>query len=187
MRKKVVIGMILLGTILFSYWLIAPSSADNQPINGLNPDLPSENPAISSGISTDSTIELRFDNDPQKTAASELEIDEAVICLDVKDRQPVTQITKFTSDVGTVFCWARVLNGDGKKVKFIWQIGEDTYPSDWIEVKSNKFRIWCPKQINRKMSGNARVDISDETGKILRTVEFEIILRKVSALRTRTG
>ena len=131
----------------------------------------------------DSIMELRFNNksNPRDKAIS---IEKAVLCLDVKSRNYVTEMSRFTSDVGTIYCWARIINGDRQKIRFIWQVGNNISPSPWLDVNSDKFRIWCPKYIDPKASGEGTVDIVDGTGRLLKRLQFEVVRLKKPAYRS---
>ena len=78
-----------------------------------------------------------------------------------------------------------LLNGEGRKIRYIWYLGDSITASQWLSVNSNKFRAWCPKNIDNKMLGPAHVDIVDENGRILRTLEFEIVPAKSSKMHAK--
>ncbi|MFH1227771.1 MAG: DUF2914 domain-containing protein [Planctomycetota bacterium] len=134
-------------------------------------------------MGNDSVMELRFNNklDPKDRVIS---VEKSVLCLDVKSRNYVTEMSRFTSDVGTIYCWARIINGDGQKIRFIWQIGNNISPSPWLDVNSDKFRIWCPKYVDSKTSGEGTVDIVDGTGRLLKRLQFEVVRLKKPAYRS---
>lgn len=102
-------------------------------------------------------------------------VDKASVCLDIKDRLPVQECQRINSNAGKIFCWSIFISGEGKKVRYIWYIGEKVSASNWLNITSNRFRAWCPRTIDPKASGQSRVDIVDEQGRILRSIEFEII------------
>lgn len=102
-------------------------------------------------------------------------VEDAVICLDIKDRRPVHESQRVNANVGKIFCWTMLLNGEGKKIRYIWHIGDNVSPSNWLSVTSNRFRAWCPRNIDSRTTGPARVDIVDEQGRILKSIDFEIV------------
>lgn len=171
LNKKVLsIGAIAMGIITLYFLLVGFGN-------------PTEAGEPTEVLSQDSSImELRFNNHPDPKN-SIIIVEKAALCLDVKNRKPVTEMNRFTSDVGTIYCWARILNGEGQKIRFIWKIGETVAPSRWLDVSSNQFRIWCPKSVDRQASGEGSVDIVDNTGRLLKRLEFDIVRIKKTTYR----
>ncbi len=111
-------------------------------------------------------------------------IDKAVICLAVAQQGPAGIIQqKISSSTRKVFCWARILNGRGKKIRYIWYLDGVPYPSRWLYITNDRFRSWCPKYIPRKVQGIVRVEIVDQTGRILKSLETQIRPAKSSVSR----
>jgi hypothetical protein len=170
-NKVLSISAIALGIIALYFLVVGFSSrpADVRPDNAL-------------AQSGDSVMELRFNNqpDPKNTVIT---VEKAALCLDVRNRNPVTEMNRFTSDVNNIYCWARLLNGRGQKIRFIWKVGETVAPSAWLDVSNNQFRVWCPKHVDSKASGEGSVDIVDGTGRLLKRLEFQVVNLKKSAKR----
>ncbi|MFH0888054.1 MAG: DUF2914 domain-containing protein [Planctomycetota bacterium] len=180
-KKIIIIGLVFVVSIFF-YMIIAKTGGPEKPIDLLN-DQNSFEGMNSTDIKEDNLLELQFSNaGVQKSATnpSPIIVDKAVVCLDIRDRMPVQETQRIGSNSGTIFCWSILLNGEGKKIRYIWNIGENVTTSQWLSISSNRFRAWCPKNIDYKMQGHARVDIVDENGRLLKTIEFEIIPARTS-------
>jgi hypothetical protein len=178
-RKKIIIGLIFILSV-FSYLIIAKAGGSEKPTNVLNPQISSEG-LNSTPIKENNLLELEFSNFKESiTKHGSIVVDKAVICLDVRDRMPVQEVQRIASNSGTIFCWAMFLNGEGKKIRYIWYIGDNVTASQWLSITSNRFRAWCPKNIDYKMKGSVHVDIVDENGRLLKTVEFEIVSPQTS-------
>jgi len=169
-NKKTLVVVISVALILvFSYLVIARTS-NSQFI----PGQPGSSPGRENNM-----LELGF-SDVKKPVAgtNSIIVDKALVCLDIKDRLPVQECQRINSNAGKIFCWAIFINGEGKKIRYIWYIGEKVSASNWLNITSNRFRAWCPRNIDPRASGPSRVDIVDEQGRILRSIEFEIIPRQ---------
>ncbi|MDI6732471.1 MAG: DUF2914 domain-containing protein [Planctomycetota bacterium] len=175
-QKKVIIGVFSsLAILVFSYCLIAGNKetpSGEQQHNDKNEDA-----SLSYNENDIMGFELGRANKTtaQERKISPLNVDKAVICLEVRDRMPVQETFRIPSNRDKIFCWALFLNGEGKKIRYIWQIGETVTTSQWLTITSNKYRAWCPKKIDRKTRGHCRVDVVDEQGRILKSLDFEII------------
>lgn len=181
-RKKIIIVGLVFMVSVFSYIIIAKTGGSEKPTDLLN-DQNSLEGMNSTNIKEDNLLELQFSNagvQKSTTNLSSIIVDKAVVCLDIRDRMPVQETQRIGSNSGTIFCWAILLNGEGKKIRYIWYIGENVTTSQWLSISSNRFRAWCPKNIDYKMQGHAHVDIVDENGRLLKTIEFEIIPARTS-------
>ena len=160
----VIISVVIIFT--FSYLVIARTS-NSQSIPGQ---------LGASPVRENNMLELGFSNVNESSAGHNfIIVDKASVCLDIKDRLPVQECQRINSNAGKIFCWSVFINGEGKKVRYIWYIGEKVSASNWLNITSNRFRAWCPRNIDPRVSGPSRVDIVDEQGRILRSIEFEII------------
>ena len=165
-KKTLVIIISVVIIFTFSYLVIARTS-NSQSILG--------QPGLST-VKENNILELGFSDVKAPSAGhNSIIVDKALVCLDIKDRLPVQECQRISSNAGKIFCWAIFINGEGKKVRYIWYIGEKVSASHWLNITSNRFRAWCPRNIDPRASGPSRVDIVDEQGRILKSIEFEII------------
>jgi hypothetical protein len=165
-NKKVLAGIISIALIIIFSCIIITRGHNSQLVLSDQPAAPAREHNV---------LELVFSGSDEQPAQNHIiTVERAVICLDIKDRQPVQECQRVNANAGNIFCWSMLLNGEGKKVRYIWYIGGNVSASSWLTITSNRFRAWCPRNIDPKASGPGRVDIVDEQGRILKSVEFEI-------------
>ncbi|MBI3270223.1 MAG: DUF2914 domain-containing protein [Planctomycetes bacterium] len=104
-------------------------------------------------------------------------VTETAICLEIQNRSPAKRLSSVKLADGKVFCWIRVLGAEGHKVRHVWVLNGKHYPGIWLEIQSPNWRTWGSKRLEKGMEGNARVDIEDESGKVLATLPFQIAAR----------
>ncbi len=104
-------------------------------------------------------------------------IEDAVICLDVKDQIPVGIVSKINVNAGKIYCWGRVINGKGQKIRYIWYLNGKASFSEWQVITSQRFLTWCSQRIERDVQGNGWVEIVNHTGQILARVDFQIVFK----------
>jgi hypothetical protein len=180
-KKMIVISLILI-ILIFSCMIITKTGNSKKQTDQSSPQGLFEG-MNSTNIKDDNLLELQFSNSDIKKVSANLNsiiVDKAVVCLDVHDRMPIQETYRISSNSGTIFCWALLLNGEGKKIRYIWCIDENVTTSQWLSISSNRFRAWCPKNIDYKMQGRAHVDIVDENGRLLKALEFEIVPTRTS-------
>ncbi|MCK5578646.1 MAG: DUF2914 domain-containing protein [Planctomycetes bacterium] len=181
MKKKLVIGtLLILGVLMLSYVMMSTVGfiAETDTLAAIakekNQNL-TPPPLVHNRKSNENIIELNCWNDEWMGSSPTIYVPRAVICLGIKDQMPIGRTTLLASDTNHVFCWAQIANGLGKKIRYIWYLEGQTYASQWIKIDNNRFRTWCKKNINSKSSGSGVVEIVDETGRVLKTVDFNII------------
>ena len=182
--KNIIFGCILiLGVIVLTYLVIgnligAPSQEQPEPDNKKEPINPPEG----------NTLDLKLNHQDNQAVEPEdpaIIVQKAAICLNVKNRMPQGVLKTVTSDIRKIFCWGRILNANRKKVRYIWYLGGKSYPQRWIHITSNRFRTWSCIQINPQMIGPASVEVVDQTGRVLETIDFKVILRAKNYSRIR--
>ena len=109
------------------------------------------------------------------SAYAELTVDEAVSCTSVADRKPEGAASSFPADVGRLFVFSRVKGGaEGASVTHRWIYADKTVAEVKLDVKGSPWRVWSSKGIAPAQSGAWKVDIADDAGKVLKTVEFTV-------------
>src|SRR3989339_613287 len=169
-NNKIWIVIVSLSIIFTCSYLVIALMA-NSPV--------APNPSVSAMAKENNILELGFPGVKEPLAVHHsIIVEKATVCLGVKDRLPVQECQRINSDAGKIFCWSILINGEGKKVRYIWYIGEKVLTSSWLNITSNRLRAWCPRNIDSRIFGQSRVDIVDEQGRILKSIEFEIIPRQ---------
>ncbi len=95
------------------------------------------------------------------------------VCTNVEDRAPVGAGEQFSSSVGELWCFTKVMNADAPTQIFHrWYVGEKMVNEIPINVGSSAWRCWSTKTILPDWSGRCKVEIVTESGDILGEQEF---------------
>lgn len=163
------IGLVFLLTCFVIGKLI---SAPSQDISSEETDLPTARGNI---------VELaRRPDTSSKTGSDQTEhqpivVKDAVICLNIRNQKPVGIVSQITSNVGRIYCWARVVNGQGQKIRYIWHFNRKPSFSQWQMIIAPRYQTWCGHTINPGVRGKCYVEIVNQTGQVLARVDFKII------------
>lgn len=116
-------------------------------------------------------------HDVKAPAASEagLTIEKLAIAPQIENREPVNPGTDFSADVGRLYCYTKVVGAKGEvSIKHLWHFNDKKVDEITLAVKSANFRTRSSKLINPKQTGQWRVDVTDEAGKMLDSISFTI-------------
>lgn len=105
--------------------------------------------------------------------AEQPEIGKAVVAKKVSEREPVAAGTVFNVTDEKVWCWSRIVDGKGTTVKHVYYHNDKKVREISLAVGSNNFRTWSWKNLHG-MTGNWKVEIQDENGKVLHSIAFEV-------------
>ncbi len=109
------------------------------------------------------------------SALAEMSVDEAVVCTSVVDRKPEGTASSFPADVGRVFAFTKIKGGaEGSSVMHRWIHADKTVAEVKIDVKASPYRVWSSKGIAPGQKGAWKVEIADDAGKVMKTVEFTV-------------
>lgn len=107
--------------------------------------------------------------------AAQLEVAESLICQKVAERDCVDPALSFPSQVGTLYCWSRVVGAvDPQEVTHVWYFGEKERARVTLPVRSVAWRTYTSKRIQPHETGTWRVDILGPGGQVLKTISFEV-------------
>lgn len=99
----------------------------------------------------------------------------AAICKDVIEREPVDSDTVFHSDIEKVFCFTKIEGAASPtKIFHVWKYNDQEMAKVELDVRSASWRTWSSKRIISSWTGHWTVEIQDEVGETLKTLEFEI-------------
>lgn len=96
------------------------------------------------------------------------------MCKSVKDRNPESKGASFSTADGKVFCWMRVVNGQGSKVRCVWTLNGKKFEGVWLEIGSPSWRTWASKRLDSSMRGSCKVEIEAEGGGVIGSAAFEV-------------
>ena len=101
---------------------------------------------------------------------------EAQACTAVQDRMPVGTAESFTSDVGQVYVWSKIMGSidPSTVIKHVWYYDGQEKASVELIVKGSNWRTWSSKKIPASWTGDWVVKIVDASGNIIKEVPFKI-------------
>ena len=103
-----------------------------------------------------------------------VEVADAVMCLDVRDRQPVIPGDSFSADVGKVWCWSKIKDGEDTTISHIYYHDGEEKAVVKLGIHSPLFRTYSSKRILPSWTGPWRVDIVDADGAVMKSLDFTI-------------
>jgi hypothetical protein len=103
-----------------------------------------------------------------------IEVADATVCRNVQDRQPVEPGNAFPTDVGKVYCWSKIKDGQNTTIKHIYYYDNKEKAAVELEICSPLFRTYSSKIILPSWTGQWRVDIVDAQGNVLKSLDFTI-------------
>jgi hypothetical protein len=104
-----------------------------------------------------------------------IEVADAVICRDVIEREPVDAGEVFSADVAKVWCWSKIKDGKGTKIKHAYYYEGEQKAVVELAIGAPLWRTYSSKRILSSWTGQWRVDILDEEGQVLKSLEFTIV------------
>lgn len=107
--------------------------------------------------------------------AADLQVEEAVVCTDVVDRQPVDSAVSFPVSTGRLYCYTRIVGAqEATQVAHVWYYGDEERARVTLAVNGSNWRTYSSKLIQAHEIGTWRVEVLDADGNNLETVQFEI-------------
>lgn len=129
-----------------------------------------------SQVRSDQT-ELTAAPSPQPTTAdAELNVLQATVCADIKNRMPVGVDTSFPTSAQRVFVWSEIeAKQIPSKIRHIYYFNGQKISDVVLDVRSANWRTWSLKNISdHRFRGEWRVDITTAGGKVLRRLYFAV-------------
>jgi len=176
--NKPLLGLVIIIAVIFCAYLVIGEI--NQPLEGNGGEINTTN-SFSAGTGDDAVeVTRQVDKEDKDISADKIiYIEESVICLKVENQMPVGTISRIPSDVNRILCWARLVNGKGEKIRYIWYFGGKITTSNWQVITGNRFRSWCPYSVTHGTNtAEGRVDIVNGAGEVLSRINFQVNGRK---------
>ena len=105
-----------------------------------------------------------------------LEVESAAICEDVMDREPVGAGDSFSVSVGKLFCFTKIVGAETDVyITHAWYFGDTERARIILPVNSRSWRTYSSKILQAHEIGPWRVEVLDESGNLLDTVDFEVV------------
>jgi len=142
-----------------------PKSAAQESL----PDQPIQKMANKSSLTVSNGVPL--------TSKEHLKIIEAAACSSVKNRTPQGSGDSFEWSEDKIFIWTRIkCERLPSSIRHIYYFKGEKVNDISLSVRSSHWRTWSYKTIsNKRYIGPWRVDITSNDGKLLDSIEFEII------------
>ena len=107
--------------------------------------------------------------------AADLQVEDAAVCTDVVDRQPVDSGTSFSVSTGRLYCFTRIVGAqDPTQVVHAWYFGDEERARVTLSVGGSNWRTYSSKQLQEHEIGAWRVEVLDADGNLLETVAFDV-------------
>lgn len=90
---------------------------------------------------------------------------------------PIDSVKRISStSVKALYCFTRLVNPSGEEttIKHVWYKDGEVTGEQELPVKSEKWRTYSKKPIDRESVGKWRVEALDGEGRLLKAVEFRI-------------
>ncbi|MFQ5586751.1 MAG: DUF2914 domain-containing protein [Thermodesulfobacteriota bacterium] len=101
-------------------------------------------------------------------------VEAAVVGTGVESLTPIGAAESFPSSVERVYCYSKILDGEGTTITHRWYYGENVVAEVPLAIGSPRFRTYSYKTILPHYAGNWKVEIVSEEGEILETLAFTI-------------
>jgi len=102
-----------------------------------------------------------------------LKVELIAIAIAVEDRQPIGVSDVFADTVGALYCFTEIRGmGESTTVSQVWYYGEKRMAEVKLNVRGYRWRTWSTKVMQAEWTGDWRVDVVSEDGKILKSKDF---------------
>ncbi len=102
-------------------------------------------------------------------------VEDAAIATDVIDLTPQGVSDTFPATISKLYAFTRIVGAEGETmVKHLWFYKDRLMAEVELPVRSPSWRTYSSKNILPSWTGNWRVDITDEDGNLLKSLEFTV-------------
>lgn len=108
------------------------------------------------------------------STAGELTVEVAAVATSVENLIPIGVSDKFSSSVGRLYCYSKIIGGEGQDIKHLWYINEKKFGETTLPIKARSYRTYSYVNILLGTKGSGRVDITTDEGKVLKSIDFYI-------------
>ena len=118
-------------------------------------------------------LSISLTSQAQQTGS--LEVVSASICKDVVNREAIDAATSFTVSVGRLYCFSSITGiQNATEIIHTWFYGDTERARVSLGVQPPRWRTYSSKLIQAHEIGTWRVEITDTSGNLLETIQFEI-------------
>ena len=106
---------------------------------------------------------------------ADLQVEDAAVCSNVVDRQPVDSAASFPASVGRLYFFTRITGAqEPTQVIHTWYYGDAERARVTLSVNGSNWRTYSSKVIQANEIGSWRVEVLDADGNSLETVQFDV-------------
>lgn len=110
------------------------------------------------------------------TTPKSLQIDKIAVGTAVESKELMGTATEFDSSITRIYCWTKVVAANPpSKVTHIWYADGKKEAEVPLPINYSATRTWSSKNV---WPGNWKVDVMDEAGSVLSSVEFGVHEKK---------
>lgn len=111
----------------------------------------------------------------QQPSMPALDVAEAVVTTEVRDREPVDELTTASRHLEQVVLWTRITGAEGRiPISHVWYRGDEQVARVPLTVAGPNWRTWTSKTLVPEWTGDWRVDVVGPDGGVLETVSFRV-------------
>jgi hypothetical protein len=107
----------------------------------------------------------------------DIKITELVITSKIIKGKPIDSIKRLSSATDkNLYCFSRTVApaGADSSIRHLWYKGDEKVGEYMLPVKGEKWRTYSKKSIPKGWAGDWRVEVIDNSGKLLKTVKFRM-------------
>lgn len=109
-------------------------------------------------------------------ATASLQVESAVICEQVVDREPVDVGSSFSATIGKLYFYNKIVGAEGNThVTHVWYYGDTERARLTLSVRASNWRTYSSKRIQAQETGAWRAEVLDADGNTLATARFEVV------------
>ena len=109
-------------------------------------------------------------------ASDYLAVEDAAICANVVDFQPIGAGRTFNIAVGKLYCFTKIVGAETPiTITHVWYYRDMERASVTLPVRSMSWRTQSSKILQAHEIGPWHVDVLDPSGNILRTLYFNVV------------
>ena len=153
--KKYLTSAIIIALVLFAGMVIAQQDEPAEPVDTMmaKTEAPAEEPAIMAKFTV-----------------------ETMACgTAVEDRELQGQADTFPVDTEKVYCWCLITGCEEQTtIEHVWYYGGEEMARVPLDIPYPRMRTWSSKTMMPEWAGDWKVELVDDTGKVLSTVNFKM-------------
>ncbi len=106
-------------------------------------------------------------------------ISRSVFTTEIKDKEPVSELTQISSDITRVYFFTDITGLNGHTIIHRWEYNGQVLAEIDFQVNGDRWRTWSSKNMLSSWLGKWQVSVLDEGGNVIEQSEFEYITAQV--------